>query len=79
MGARVAGGGGIVPGGSLATVVGSCTGVGGGAKVGAARDVWTADVLTVAGSTGTGCAVVVGGTADIAVDTGVDPAVDGGV
>jgi len=67
MGARVVGGGGIGAGdGSLATVVASWTGGRCGSTVGVAADVWTADVMTVAGKTGTGWAVVV----DI---TGVSP------
>ena len=75
------GGGGIGAGaGSLATVVGSCIGGRCGSTVGLGADVWTAEVLTVAGKTGTGWAVVVGVareiagdiTGDIAVDTGED-------
>jgi hypothetical protein len=55
MGARVVGGGGIGAGaGSLATVVGSCTGGRCRSTVGTAADVWTADALTVAGKTGAG-------------------------
>jgi hypothetical protein len=70
MGARVVGGGGIGAGdGSLATVVGSWTGGRCGSTVGIAADVSTADVLTVAGKTGTGLVDITG---DIAVDTGVD-------
>jgi hypothetical protein len=69
MGARVVGGGGIGAGdGSLATVVGSCP----GGRCGST-------VLTVAGNTGTGCAVVVGIAVDIAGDFAVDTVVDGGV
>jgi hypothetical protein len=84
MGARVVGGGGIgAGGGSLATVVGSCTSGRCGSTVGLAADVWTADVLIVAGKTGTGCAVVVGIAGDIALDIAggiaVDTVVDGDV
>jgi hypothetical protein len=54
MGGRVVGSGGIVPGGSLATVAGSCSGGCWDAMGGVAADVRVADVLTVAGRTGTG-------------------------
>jgi hypothetical protein len=55
MGARVVGAGGIgARAGSLATVVGSCTGGRCGSTIGLAVDVWTAGALTVAGKTGTG-------------------------
>jgi hypothetical protein len=69
MGARVVGGGGIgAGGGSLATVVGCCT----GGRCGSTAP-------TVAGNTGTGCAVVVGIAVDIAGDFAVGTVVDGGV
>jgi len=69
MGARVVGGGGIgAGGGSLATVVGSCT----GGRCGSTA-------TTVGGDTGTGCTVVVGIAVDIAGDFAVGTVVDGGV
>lgn len=77
MGARVVGGGGIgSPGGSLATVVGSCDGGRGLSTVGLDVDVWTADVLTVAGKTATGGAVEAGLAVDITGAIAVDTAVD---
>jgi hypothetical protein len=61
MGARVVGGGAVVPGGWLAVVVGSCAGGCRGSTLGVAAD---------------GCAVVVGTAIDIVVDTAVGTAVD---
>jgi hypothetical protein len=55
IGARVVGGGGIDAGGSLATVVGSCTGGRFGSTVGVAADVWMAGVLAVAAATASVC------------------------
>jgi hypothetical protein len=59
-------------GGSLATVVGSRTGGRCGSTVGVAADVWTTDVLIVAGMTATGCAVEVVIDREIAGDIVVD-------
>lgn len=70
MGARVVGGGGIVAGGSLATVVGCGTGC--GATIGGAAGGRAADVPAVAGRTGTGGAVVLGIGGDVAAGAVVD-------
>ena len=81
MGARVVRGGGIGSAVSPATVVGSETGGAAVAVVCVTGAVRPADVLTVAGRTGTGCSVTAGGGAlrtggdvDAAVDTGVESA-----
>jgi hypothetical protein len=79
MGARVVGGGGIVPGGSLAIVVGGCAGGRCGSTIGGTAGVRTADVLTVAGKTGRRSAVVVGAVVDIAGEVAVDTAVGSGL
>jgi len=72
MGARVVGDGGIVDGGSSATVLGGWAGGGCGCAVGAAVEVGSADGLTVASRTGTGAEVVFGTGCDRVGETGVD-------
>jgi hypothetical protein len=68
----------MVAGGSLATVLGGWID-GGGAAVGAGDGGQATDVLTVAGSTGTGGSVVVGIGLGIACDGDVAMGVDIGV